>query len=126
MNRKRSLENEFLDEILAKVQDVNYHYYENIEASYSREDVICKLDPAIEFLVENNYIKYRLIGSQRYFDITPKGIQLEQSGGFSKAAKDKEELYKYAKGSHDYARKAYFVSITGILVAVVLFALSKC
>lgn len=126
MSRKRSLEDTFLDEILAKVQDVKFHYYENIEACYSRDDVIYKLEPAIEFLIENNYIKYRLVGSQKYFDITPKGIQLEQSGGFVKAASEKQELFKYAKGSHDYARKAYFVSIAGILVAIILFILSKC
>lgn len=124
MNKKRSLDDVFLDQIIAKVQEQNLHYYENLEACFSREDVVYKLEPAIEYLVENNYIKYRIVGSQKYFDITPKGIKLEQSGGFAKLTNEKNQLFIYAKGSHDYAKKAYYMTIVAVIIAALSIIIS--
>ena len=112
------MDDQFLDEVLRKVQDPQLHYYESLEATYDREEVIFKLKPAIDFLLENGYITSRDVGSQKYLDISPKGMRHVQAGGFVQVGREQKELLRYAKGSHDYARKAFIVGLLALIVAI--------
>ncbi len=76
------MDDHFLDEVLHKVQQTELHYYESLEATYTPDEIIVKLKPAIEFLLENGYITSRDVGSQKYLDISPKGTRHVQAGGF--------------------------------------------
>jgi len=78
------------------------------------------LQPAFDFLVENGFTNYRLVGSQRYFDITPKGIRLEQEGGFAQLTKEKRDFLLYSKGSYQYATRAYYAAVIAIIIAIII------
>lgn len=121
---KLQMEDSFLDEVMSKVQQVDLHYYENLEACYSRNEVVFKLQPAVEYLLTKGYITSRLVGSQKYLDISPEGVRLQEAGGFLKATKEKEDLLRYAKGSHDYARKAFYAAAVAVAIAIIAIIVS--
>jgi hypothetical protein len=112
------MDDSFLDEVLKKVSRPALHYYEVLEASYDYEEAITKLKPAVNYLLDHGYITSRNVGSQKYLDISPKGIRLLQEGGFIQVTKDKKDLRLYAKESRDYARWAFIVAILGLIVGL--------
>lgn len=115
------MDNEYLDLILRKL-NVNRSFYMDVfETEFSPEIVVTKFRPAIQYLVERNFIKSKLVGSQMYLELSPEGIRHILNGGFVGQEKYNNEILNYTKGSRDYAQKAYKVAIMGIIVTVILF-----
>lgn len=113
------MDDQFLDEVMQKLQETNLHYYEVLESIYSHEEVIFKLKPAIDFLLTNGFITSRDVGSHKYLDISSKGTKLLQEGGFVQLAKDKNDSKLYNKGSFVYAKRAYYAAIVAIIISLV-------
>ena len=113
------MDDQFLDEVLQKVQQKDLHYDQLLEATYTHEEVIFKLRPALTYLLENGFIISRDVGPQKYFDISPKGMRLEKEGGFVQITKAKQDLANYAKGSYLFARKAYVVGVAGVIIGII-------
>jgi len=120
---KLQMEDSFLDKVMSKIQQVDLHYFENLEACYSQEEVIYKLQPAVEYLLAKGLVTCRLVGSQKFFDISPEGILLQQEGGVQKA-NESQDLLRYAKGSYDFARKAYYAGLVAVAIAIIAILVS--
>jgi predicted transcriptional regulator len=119
------MDNEYLDLILKDIANKKGVYHENLqEESYAKSNVF-KFKDAIQYLTENGYIINNSIGSQSHYHVSPKGQKLLSDGGFVEESKYKKDILEVSRESRDYARKAYYVAIAGIVVAIILFLISK-
>lgn len=65
-----------------------------------------------------------MIGTQEFVKLSATGKRHLVLGGFSEQSKYNSDILKYSKGSNEYAKKAYYVSIFAVLLTVILFIIS--
>jgi hypothetical protein len=119
------MNNDFLDKVLNSVMAKGSPYFNELEVEYKGDKTIFKFNDAIQYLIEKEYLKSTQVGSQAKLHVTPKGQKLILDGGFVGDASHKSDILKYSKDSRDYARKAYYIAIAGVIVSILLFFLSK-
>ena len=122
---KKSMDNDFLDHVLNSIKAKGSPYFNELEVEYEGDKTIFKFKDAIQYLIGNEYLISTQVGSQSKLHVTPKGQKLLLDGGFVGEAGYKKDILKYSKDSRDYARKAYYIAIAGIIVSILLFFLSN-